>query len=185
MKKEAKIKMTHKTNNCIWLINEWCKKKKRNKYEMFMKIAFVGFWWEGKDNYRGGMIAKKKNHNQRENLGLLLAWKIHVYKRRKTLPPRIRTNQNIIYCNLPTLQAFQNCKRIFLQIAKKISKRVFLELLRKWTKGFSLRIKSWEKNIHNFFYDHSNFATNSEPFPWQVQSTTLFYNNKNNAPKNK
>ncbi len=153
--------MTHKTNNCIWLINEWCKKKKRNKYEMFMKIAFVGFWWEGKDNYRGGMIAKK------------------------TLPPRIRTNQNIIYCNLPTLQAFQNCKRIFLQIAKKISKRVFLELLRKWTKGFSLRIKSWEKNIHNFFYDHSNFATNSEPFPWQVQSTTLFYNNKNNAPKNK
>jgi len=150
MKKEVKIKMTHKTNNYIWSINEQCKKKKGNKYEMFMKIAFVGFWWEGKDNYRGGMIAKKKNHNQHENLRLLLAWKTHVYKRRKTLPPRIKINQNIIYCNLPTLQTFQNCKRIFLQIAKKISKRVSLNCWENEQKGFSSKL-SHEKKHSQFF----------------------------------
>jgi hypothetical protein len=158
MKKEVKIKMTHKTNNYIWSINERCKKKKGNKYEMFMKIAFVGFWWEGKGNYWGGMIAKKKNHNQHENLRFLLAWKTHVYKRRKTLPPIIRINQNRIYCNLPTLQAFQNCKRIFL------SKSVSLNCWENEQKGFSSKL-SHEKKHSQFFYGHSKFDKNSEPYP--------------------
>jgi hypothetical protein len=77
------------------------------------------------------VTARKRNHNQCEDLGLLLAWKTPVYKRRKTLPPIIRTDQNTLCCNQPTLQAFEDCKRVFLQIAKKTSKRVFLELLRK------------------------------------------------------
>jgi hypothetical protein len=77
------------------------------------------------------VTARKRNHNQCEDLGLLLAWKTPVYKRRKTLPPIIRTDQNTLCCNRPTIQAFEDCKRVFLQIAKKTSKRVFLELLRK------------------------------------------------------
>jgi len=143
--------MTRKIDNCIWSIIEQSQNKKGNRYEMLMKITFVGFWWGGKDNYRGGVIAKKRNQNQCENLGLLLTWKTHVYNRRKALPLVIKINQNTICYNLPTLQAFQNCKRIFLQIIKKISKRVFLQLLRKWRKRFSLQIRSWEKKHSQSF----------------------------------
>jgi hypothetical protein len=138
------------------------KRRKETYMRSSWKLHLLGF--EGKGGTITKMITKKKNHYWCEDLGLLSAWKTHVYNRRKTFPPIIRTNQNTICCNWPTLQAFQDCKRIFLQIAKKTSKKVFLELLRKWTK-----------------------AKNNKPYPPPMTSPVhnVIYHNKNKTAKNK
>lgn len=165
------------------------RRKKETDMRCSWKLDSLGFDGKG-GNYRddqGGVTTKKRNHNQCEDLGLLLAWKTHVYKRRKTLPPIMRINQNTIYCNLPTLQAFQDCKRIFLQIDKKTSKRVFFELLKKWAKRIFLQIKSWEKTITIFSMAIPSLLgiVSLAPLPMTSPIHNLNCNNKNNTPKNK